>query len=219
MLRSGSVQIALFGGATVDLRGPCQVELKSDQQVFLRQGDILVSVHDDDAKLVINTPVGELLHLGTEFGVSVAESGETEMFVFAGSVEVKQGLKGLPAGSATSFKSRRPAPCQLDGLKISAAAQFEAFRQNHPALTSDSVFKPRPLSIDGPGYRVRYMKVDSLSLDGLSVADSVLNGQIATVKDTTVEGIPFIDFQDHPEGDGKEIPECLLTGGAVSGRR
>ena len=34
-LKSGSVQIARFGGAAIDLQGPCQLDLESDQRVFL----------------------------------------------------------------------------------------------------------------------------------------------------------------------------------------
>jgi hypothetical protein len=217
-LRSGSVHVAMFGGATVTLVAPCQVAFESDRRVFLRQGDILVTIHGENTKLVVETPVGELLHLGTEFGLSVAESGETEMYVFAGSVALKQETKGLPQGSARIFRDGTAARLQPSGrVEDLGREQYETFRLSRPPATADGGFKPRPLSIAKPGYRVRYMKSANIPLNGLSAAESLLAGRVAASEDTIVDGVPFVDFQDHPEADGKEYlnvftPEAPFPG-------
>ena len=169
---------------------------------------------------MIDTPVGELLHLGTEFGVSVAESGATEMYVFDGSVEVKQDTRGLPAGSARIFGVGAATRLTPSGrAEDLGRGQYQAFRQSHLQLASDIDIKPRPLSINAAGYRVRYMKVDNVSLNSLSGADAILAGQVAAAEDTVVEGVPFIDFQDHPEGDGKEYLKVFPPEEAFPGDR
>lgn len=63
----------------------------------MRHGNIRISAKDDDARLMIETPVGEISRLGTEFGISVTEFGATDMYVFEGAVKVKPSGSGLPA--------------------------------------------------------------------------------------------------------------------------
>ncbi len=205
ILNSGNAQIALFGGAIINLQGPCHLDLESDSRVYLRHGDLVVSIHDDHTELAVDTPVGELLHLGTEFGVSVAESGDTEMYVFDGAVEVKQDSHGLPAGSARIFRAGAATRLAASGrVEDLGGERYKTFRLNHPPLTNGIEFKPLALTVDEAGFRVRYMKVDNELLKSLAAADAVLAGRVSAVQDTIVEGVPLIDFQDHSEGEGEE---------------
>ncbi len=87
-LTSGSVRLDLPVGATVSLKGPAQVTLTGKESLKLHHGDLAARVTNDEVRLQVETPSGRIVDLGTEFLVSVSESGFGTVQVLDGEVEV-----------------------------------------------------------------------------------------------------------------------------------
>ena len=198
-LQSGKVQIALFGGARLTLHGPCLLDLPSKYEGYLHRGDIMVSVDSDDVRLTINTPIGELIHLGTEFGVSVAASGETDMFVYEGTVQITPPTSGQTAPSSRLVGQGTAVRLEPSGrVGILSPQQMRAFRESTAADAESPRFIPRPPVISPAGFTVRYVKAHSFPIDSLAAAEALLAGNIVKREDVTVEGLARINFRDHP---------------------
>ena len=199
-LLSGRVEIALFGGASLTLTGPCLLELESSTSGFLHEGDVLVSVGDDDVQFTLNTPSGELVHIGTQFGVSVNATGETDMYVYEGVVQVNTVGKNQPTASVRLV--RRGDAMSLDPsgrVEAIASRQLESFRTSITSLDGPRRFQPRSVTVNEFGYKVRYVKATSTPIDSLAAAADLLAGRITATEDVTVRGVDRIDFRDHPD--------------------
>jgi hypothetical protein len=85
-LESGGIEILLANGAKITASGPSDFELNSLFKMNLDRGKIVAAVPRTARGYTIITPSSELVDIGTQFGVSVADSGETELHVFDGDV-------------------------------------------------------------------------------------------------------------------------------------
>lgn len=101
-LQAGVAQITMKDGATIVLRQQTHVRFESANLVDLRQGRMWVHMPSDAPGLTIHTPGGEVVDLGTEFGVLVEPDGLTEVHVFDGGVLVKP-----PGGVEQHFGANR----------------------------------------------------------------------------------------------------------------
>ena len=103
-LRSGTAQLTFTQGAVVTLTGPADLELITSQRAFLRYGTIVSYVPRQARGFTVLSPHGQLVDLGTEFAVQVEPSGQTEVHVLTGEVQVApsaataEGLQSLTAG-------------------------------------------------------------------------------------------------------------------------
>ncbi|MBN1394974.1 MAG: hypothetical protein JW959_08120 [Pirellulales bacterium] len=106
-LASGLMEVAYSGGARVILEGPCSYKVESTAGGFLERGKLTANIKTQSSKpkaqssehsplsplnfplFSVRTPTAIVTDLGTEFGVEVAENGETASHVFQGSVQVK----------------------------------------------------------------------------------------------------------------------------------
>ncbi|MBN1393943.1 MAG: FecR domain-containing protein, partial [Pirellulales bacterium] len=106
-LSSGLMEITYQSGARVILEGPCTYKLESSAGGFLERGKLTANVRTQNSKLKtqsaepsllsslssplfsVRTPTAVVTDLGTEFGVEVAENGDTTSHVFQGSVKVQ----------------------------------------------------------------------------------------------------------------------------------
>ncbi|MFN3151298.1 FecR domain-containing protein [Bremerella sp.] len=87
-ITQGSLKFRLDSGAEVEAIGPVQLELVSDMLVRVVQGSVTVDVGDDAVGFQVETTEAQIVDLGTRFGVSVREAGETDVVVFEGAVDV-----------------------------------------------------------------------------------------------------------------------------------
>lgn len=85
-LESGGLEILLTNGAKITAAGPSDFVLSSLLKMDLDRGKIVAAVPRTARGYTIMTPASELVDIGTQFGVSVADSGETELHVFDGDV-------------------------------------------------------------------------------------------------------------------------------------
>ena len=87
---SGLAQVEFYSGATVILEGPADFELKNSNEAFCQHGKIRAIVPEQASGFTVQTERLDVVDLGTEFGMSVAENGEIEVYVFEGRVEIHQ---------------------------------------------------------------------------------------------------------------------------------
>lgn len=85
-LASGVMELLLSTGAKLTVEGPVDLELNSLLKMDLEMGKVVAAVPRTARGYTIMTPTSELVDIGTQFGVSVDDSGDTELHVFDGDV-------------------------------------------------------------------------------------------------------------------------------------
>lgn len=117
-LRSGLVQIEFYSGASVVLEGPAEFELMTPLRGFARRGKVRAQVPSQAHGFTIGVPGMDVVDLGTEFGVAVDESGETELHVISGEVklEEKNGVETAPRSLTMGQGLRRAADGQMEPI-------------------------------------------------------------------------------------------------------
>ncbi len=93
-LKSGIAQIEFFQGARVTLEGPAELNLISSGEATCTKGKLSAHVPPQAKGFRINTPKGNIVDLGTEFGLSIDESN-TSVHVFKGEVELHQNAQPM----------------------------------------------------------------------------------------------------------------------------
>jgi hypothetical protein len=104
-IRSGVAVLLGLGGETTTVEGPAELELVSPTQIALHHGRIRVRARTGASGFTVATPVAAIVDLGTEFGVTVLQGGETHVGVFSGAVEVLRTAPGQPTQSAGGLKT------------------------------------------------------------------------------------------------------------------
>lgn len=101
-LVSGLAEISYDSGATIILQGPARLTITQPTQLELERGRATVTLDSrrgsqpgEHVRFAVVTPTATVHDLGTSFGVAVADSGTTDVVVFAGVVDL------LPRGSAS----------------------------------------------------------------------------------------------------------------------
>ena len=87
-LSSGSVDLVFSDGAKVSIGGPAVFEIKSARHLHLESGQAVARISDEALGFIVTSPGSEVIDLGTEFGLSVDETGHTDVHVIEGLVEV-----------------------------------------------------------------------------------------------------------------------------------
>lgn len=88
-LTQGTAEIVLNDEVTAVIEGPTILELLSAKKVYLQSGKLGATVSTRAIGFTVRTPRATVVDLGTEFDVEVAQSGETEVRVGRGAVEVE----------------------------------------------------------------------------------------------------------------------------------
>jgi hypothetical protein len=86
-LAAGFVELKFAHGATVIVEGPANFEVRGPQRAFLHQGRAVTRLPKGTKGFILDSPRGRLVDQGTEFGVTVGPSGDTEVHVLEGKVE------------------------------------------------------------------------------------------------------------------------------------
>lgn len=110
-LKSGIARIRFQSGAGVVLEGPAKIEVRSPLNALLHYGKLAAYVPDDVQGFSVDTSKIRILDLGTRFGTVVDPSGEAEVHVFEGEVDVKpvtaenKKITNLKASQALRFSN------------------------------------------------------------------------------------------------------------------
>jgi len=84
----GSMEIMFARGVHVILEGPAEMKIAGPLAVDITQGQIVVRVSKEGTGFTVNTPRGQVVDLGTEFGVTIDPREDVRVVVFDGSVDV-----------------------------------------------------------------------------------------------------------------------------------
>lgn len=104
-LKSGIAQIEFYQGARVAIEGPAAFQLVSSGEATCTLGKLSAQVPPQAKGFRINTPKGDIVDLGTEFGLDV-NATRSEVHVFKGEValhKASESIKVVKEGQAISF--------------------------------------------------------------------------------------------------------------------
>lgn len=90
---TGIAEIDFFCGATLIVEGPARLDVQSDWTVRVAQGRLRASVPPAARGFVVKAADSEIIDLGTEFALDVAEDG-VRVEVIDGEVELRGGKHG-----------------------------------------------------------------------------------------------------------------------------
>jgi FecR protein len=114
----GLADIRFRCGTRVLIEGPAHLDLVSARSVRLRQGKLTARAPADAIGFEVLSPQGKVIDLGTEFGVSVAANGVTDIYVFEGQVEAhsegKTGKLNLGERQAARIAAGQITPTDSD---------------------------------------------------------------------------------------------------------
>lgn len=96
----GIVQLATMAGSTLVLEGPVDASVTDMNRFSLRRGKITGLNKSAGESLIIDAPNSSIVDIGTEFGVSVSESDETDVAVYEGEVRLESAaLSSAPSSN------------------------------------------------------------------------------------------------------------------------
>lgn len=103
-IHQGTLKLIFDSGVEALVLAPCLMEIQDRDRVSCSYGRIAAKAGENGKGFVIDTPVARVTDLGTEFGVTISESGETEVAVFEGEVDVELGTADQRSQRKTSTK-------------------------------------------------------------------------------------------------------------------
>lgn len=206
-LLSGVVVIDLFGGGIISATGPAKFTLNDGQSLTINSGNIKVSVPDENANLTVNTPAADLVHIGTEFVVSVGPDGTSDVVVLDGAIEVHPRLRENASKTSQLIRADNGFRISPDGRYEALSEDLESLRRNSYQVGSLQLTPIAVPTISPEGFEVRYVKVspdENVALLELSLADALLDGRFATIEDVTTPSVPALDFEERGHVPGAE---------------
>ncbi|MFO0976977.1 MAG: FecR family protein [Planctomycetaceae bacterium] len=87
-LFGGRLELSFDDGAKVTLEGPIEFRPMTSGQLQLRRGRLMAAVPKEAIGFTVSTPTSQVVDLGTEFEVSVKETGASDVVVKKGEIEV-----------------------------------------------------------------------------------------------------------------------------------
>jgi len=96
-LAVGMAEITFRNGAVAVLEAPAEIEILGPDRAFVHSGQVVVRAEGMARGFVLETARATVIDLGTEFGVKVNASRDTEVHVFEGSVTTREKTGDLAA--------------------------------------------------------------------------------------------------------------------------
>jgi hypothetical protein len=148
-LRVGLAEIEFDQGARVLLQGPAIVELLSGNSARLVSGKMTAHVPTRAKGFTVLSPTGKVVDLGTEFGLTVDERGNTTVRVFQG--EVRASPLATPDKPSTALKLLQDQVALIAGKSIeieNPAVRGEDSSRFVRTIDPPRVIVPRSLELD-----------------------------------------------------------------------
>jgi len=132
----GLVEVTFVRGAVALIEGPARFRIIDDNSALLVKGKLRADVPATATGFTIATPSGEIIDLGTQFGVEVSD-GATQTHVFKGEVRALPNVRGDRVEGAIRLVAGEAATMPVDrGELIRATADAERFAQQLPQRLS-----------------------------------------------------------------------------------
>ena len=193
-LRDGSAELTFDAGVQVKVFGPADFEITSPTSIRCSKGRVTTLVDKRGRGFTIETPRAKVVDLGTQFGLSISDSGETEVVVFQGMVDLS--YSHAEAGDASSRRMQ-----QGEALLVKNSGEFERV----VAVQRNNFME----SAEHKGRRVREPAI-------ADVHDNIRNAESGAKSYQIVHGgleddVPaFVDRGHEWNGiDGNGLPEFL----------
>ena len=87
-LKSGLIRLTYRHGVVLSLKGPADFEIRSMSHSVLHRGQVAAYVPTGAEGFRVDSPNAKVVDLGTEFGITVNDRGESQVSVFDGKVEL-----------------------------------------------------------------------------------------------------------------------------------
>lgn len=123
----GLVRVDFSSGAQVAVEGPASLEIRDDMHIVVKRGVVTAVIPEPAIGFVIETSAARVVDLGTAFGVSVDATGQTDVCVFDGEVEVNHQEMKLADSSPRRVTQGQAVRATHASSKIDAVA-FETAR-------------------------------------------------------------------------------------------
>lgn len=143
-LESGRLELLLTSGVHLKMIGPLEAELIDEMHLRLTSGRLNANVGERGKGFTVYTDAGDVIDLGTEFGIEVDKDGESRVAVFSGQVEVHphEGGKGQRSGKITLNEGQAARFSVLAGLrrwdKVALAAKAAGISdQNYAGIVRE----------------------------------------------------------------------------------
>ena len=118
-LRGGSAELTFDTGAQLTVFGPADIEITSATSIRCLRGRVTTLVDKRGRGFSIETPGAKVVDLGTQFGLSISDEGETEVVVFQGAVDLSNSRQAA-SGEAASRRMQ-----QGEALLVRNSGEFE----------------------------------------------------------------------------------------------
>jgi hypothetical protein len=108
-ITTGLVELQLKQGVTLLIEGPAKWSIDGSNKATLKRGKLVAKVPANAIGFTVHTPDGDVVDLGTEFGVEVQPGQQVQVHVFRGKVRMVGGTAAraatstLHAGQAAAF--------------------------------------------------------------------------------------------------------------------
>jgi len=123
-LEAGLVRLRFFSGASVVLQGPLELDLKAPNEAVVLRGKVTASVPPVAEGFTLATVGWRMIDRGTVFGVNVPTSGNAELHVLKGKVDLRA---NAAAAQARSLTTGQAASLGNDGTLVDVPSQPETF--------------------------------------------------------------------------------------------
>jgi ferric-dicitrate binding protein FerR (iron transport regulator) len=191
-LTDGAIELTFDAGAQVTVFAPADFTITSGTSINCKRGRVTTLVGERGKGFVISTPQAKVVDLGTQFGLSISDSGETEVVVFQGSVDM-------------SYSAKADAPArrlfQGEALMLNNAGKFErvvSVQRNDFLTTVDGIRRRSPEPV-----------ISDVS-DNIRPSEGVKSYQIVS-GGMEEDVLSFVDRNHQWNGiDGKGLPKFLL---------
>lgn len=154
-LQSGLIQLEFYRGAVVVVEGPAELEFVNADRLICRRGRLRAHVPPQAEGFEVVSPKVELVDLGTEFGMDVADDGSASVHVFDGKVELYE------SGMERSAETRREF---TESESASVSADGEIVQSNKNTVDFVSSTELHQLSSKRNSERLQQWKADRQSL-------------------------------------------------------
>jgi hypothetical protein len=124
-LEQGCAEIAFKQGAQVIIQAPSRFRLVSKGRMYLKTGTVTAHVPPEAIGFIIETPSSIFEDFGTEFGVIVDASSQSEVHVFDGEVAVASSIREKPL-SQNRLKQGQCAITDLTGAVYIGQSRYGA---------------------------------------------------------------------------------------------
>ncbi len=227
-LQKGAVTIEFDYGAEVVIEGPAEFSMDSAEDMTLNYGRLFARVPGRSKGFTVETPMAQIIDLGTEFGVKVDYDRACEVHMIKGNASLIPGVKGQTTGASQLLNANEAKYVSLSGeVKTIPVKTTDFIRQIDPetgfAWRGQSHIDLADIVGGGNGFGTGKLEYGINPETGVLAYRDRDHVTFSSYQGfTVVDGNPLVDvvfcpFKDNSSiqvsTDGKIFGECPLTSG------